>query len=295
MAAIPTPFPLPAPVPADRASQRSEFDFSEHIDGLPAVYGALANVCMQLAFAPVGRGVVESKVESGSILKHPVKRGRTTLSYLAVALLGDDETRRIFRNAVNGQHRQVVSDANSPTQYNAFDPGLQKWVAACLYRGSEDIQVAIHGPMDPATREAFYQEGARLGTTLQMKRETWPKDRDAFEDYWQSMVTTITATPMDPEVKQFLRRVLWAGRQGKNRAALAFGAHLRRMNIGFLPPEFREHLGVAFTDEDQRLFDAQMRRVRAVYQRLPTPLRAFPFNALLWDVKRRIRHGIPLV
>lgn len=280
---------------ADGAEPAIEFDIHEHIDGLPSVYAALANVCMQLSYTPVGRGVVESKVESGNILKHPVKRGRTTLSYLSVALLGDEEVRRIYRNAVNGQHRQVVSDDQSPAKYNALDPNLQRWVAACLYKGAEDVLTAIHGPMDPETQNAFYQRGARLGTTLQMKRAMWPKDRDAFETYWQEMVATITASPIDPEVKHFLRRALWAGRLGTGPAAQAFGEHLRRMNIGFLPPEFRAHLGVEFTDEDQRLFDKHMGRVRTVYRRLPASLRVFPFNALLWDVKRRIRRGIPLV
>ena len=37
-----------------------------------------ANIVMQLAQLPVGRGVAESKVDTGSLYKHPVKRGRTT-------------------------------------------------------------------------------------------------------------------------------------------------------------------------------------------------------------------------
>ena len=37
-----------------------------------------ANVIMQLAQLPVGRGVAESKVDSGNLYKHPLKRARTT-------------------------------------------------------------------------------------------------------------------------------------------------------------------------------------------------------------------------
>ena len=36
-----------------------------------------ANVIMQLSWPPVGHGVVESKVDSGNLLKHPWKRART--------------------------------------------------------------------------------------------------------------------------------------------------------------------------------------------------------------------------
>ncbi len=51
---------------------------------------AAANVVMQLAWPGVGYGVVESKVDSGSILKHPWKRLRTTSQYLAVAVFGSE-------------------------------------------------------------------------------------------------------------------------------------------------------------------------------------------------------------
>ena len=53
-----------------------------------ALAAAAANVVMQLSRLPVGHGVVESTVESGRLDKHPIKRTRTTLSYLMIALGG---------------------------------------------------------------------------------------------------------------------------------------------------------------------------------------------------------------
>ena len=70
---------------------------------------AAANVVMQLAWPEVGYGVVESKVDAGSILKHPWKRLRTTSQYLAVAVFGSEQDRAAFREAVDGAHRQVIS------------------------------------------------------------------------------------------------------------------------------------------------------------------------------------------
>jgi uncharacterized protein (DUF2236 family) len=43
------------------------------------------------------------------------------------------------------------------------------------------------------------------------------------------------------------------------------------------------------------VFDAHNKVARAISNRLPKPLREFPFNVLLWDVRRRIRTGRPLV
>ncbi len=76
--------------------------------------GGAANVVMQLSWPEVGHGVAESKVESGSLAKHPWKRARTTFTYLSVAILGSDDERRAYREAVNGAHRYVRSDENSP-------------------------------------------------------------------------------------------------------------------------------------------------------------------------------------
>src|SRR3954462_15414404 len=76
-----------------------------------------ANVVMQLARPGVGYGVVESKVDSGNLLKHPWKRARTTLQYLAVAAMGTDDDRAAFGKAVDGAHRHAKSNPESPVPY----------------------------------------------------------------------------------------------------------------------------------------------------------------------------------
>src|SRR5215212_531108 len=75
-----------------------------------ALYGA-ANVVMQLALLPVGRGVAESTVDSGRVDKHPYKRQRTTGSYLIVAMLGSAAEREAMQREVNRQHSGVVRSA----------------------------------------------------------------------------------------------------------------------------------------------------------------------------------------
>ena len=159
-------------VPADQRParmSREEMDALKSPDVnlyIAALLAGPANVIMQMANTPVGRGVVESRVESGSLLKHPVKRTRTTLTYLAVAALGTASDRKMYREAVNSAHRQVHSNNESPVKYNAMDPKLQMWVAACLYRGWEDITRLYGRPGE--VNEQAYRQGAVMGTTLQM-------------------------------------------------------------------------------------------------------------------------------
>src|SRR3954466_12420295 len=72
-----------------------------------ALFGA-ANVVMQLALLPVGRGVAESTVDAGRVDKHPFKRQRATGSYLIVAMLGTEAERLAMRREVGRSHRDVV-------------------------------------------------------------------------------------------------------------------------------------------------------------------------------------------
>ena len=127
-----------------------------------------ANVIMQLSAPAVGYGVRESPVDSGNVYKHPFKRARTTGTYLAAATVGTDEDRESIRRAVDTVHAQVRSTARSPVSYNAFDPKLQLWVAACLYRYFVEQHELLYGPLDDDGADAVYHDAKRLGTTLRV-------------------------------------------------------------------------------------------------------------------------------
>jgi uncharacterized protein (DUF2236 family) len=62
-----------------------------------------------------------------------------------------------------------------------------------------------------------------------------------------------------------------------------------------LPAPFREAMGYDWTEADQARFDLVMGAAGRVSTRLPGVVRRFPFNLCLWDVRRRIRRGRPLV
>ena len=57
----------------------ADYDVRDLMDGA-ALLASTANVVMQLAQPPVGYGVLESKVASGQVMRHPVRRIRTTRS-----------------------------------------------------------------------------------------------------------------------------------------------------------------------------------------------------------------------
>lgn len=156
-----------------------------------ALLAGPANVIMELAMPGVGYGVLESRVESGRLDRHPIKRARTTFTYVAVAVAGSDDQKAAFRRAVNKVHAQVYSTPESPVSYHAFDPELQLWVAACLYKGGVDVYRTFVGEMDDEEADHHYRAGMAMGTTLQVPPQMWPPDRAAFDRYWRQSLDRV--------------------------------------------------------------------------------------------------------
>ena len=250
-----------------------------------------ANVIMQLSRPGVGHGVVESKVDSGNLMKHPWKRARTTFQYLAVAILGTDDDRAAFRAAVNEVHRHVKSGPSSPVSYNAFDRDLQMWVAACLFVGLEDTYQLLRGPMTEEQAEQFYRSAWTLGTTLQVTEEQWPPTRAEFDDYWDTACLQVS---MDDVVRSYLTDLLNL-RMINPILALPFRPLLKFLTAGFLAPVFRDALGVRWGRTLQRLFERLFLFVAFVNRFLPGFIRQGGSYVLLADVRNRVRRQRQLV
>jgi uncharacterized protein (DUF2236 family) len=258
-----------------------------------------ANVIMQLSRLPVGHGVALSTVDSGRVDRHPLKRFRTTASYLAVALLGTEQERLAMRREVNRAHRAVHSEPGDPVPYNAFDPELQLWVAACLYWGTADVYRRLHGrDLEPDRAEVLLRYARHLATTLQVPDEMWPPDLAAFEAYWEQGLRQVE---MDDLTRRYLQGIAQLeflaaplGRLGSPLLPLLRPLG-RFLTLGYLPDRFIRELGLPWSPWQQRLFDAHIRVYAAVTRRLPDPLRQYPMNLCLRDVRRRIRSGRPIV
>lgn len=263
------------------------FDIRDHIPGPAGFLGSAANVIMQLGWREVGWGVVESTVDRGNVMIHPWKRLRTTISYLVVALFGTEADRATYREAVNRSHTPVRSGPDSPAKYNAFDPALQLWVAACLYIGIRDMRVAFLGPMSEADADGLYAYCSRLGTSLQVRPEMWPADRAAFDAYWAEGLERVA---YDPEVREHLMKVVEL-RMIPRWMRLGNARLNRFATIGFLPPEFRAAMDLPWSERDQRRFDRFVAVVRFGSRLLPRWVRMLPVQLQLAEVRFRVKRG----
>lgn len=250
-----------------------------------------ANVVMQLSWPGVGHGVVESKVDSGNLMKRPWKRARTTFSYLAVAILGDPADRAAYRDAVDAAHRQVKSGPDSPVPYSAFDRDLQMWVAACLFVGLEDTYQLLRGKLSDELAEHFYRSAFTLGTTLQVGEDQWPPTRKDFDRYWND---ACGRAAMDDVVRGYLRDLIDL-RMVSVLLRPVFGPLLRFLTVGFLAPVFREALQVEWTPGQQRRFEYLFLLVAFANRFLPKFIRQGGSYLLLADVRSRIRRRRNLI
>lgn len=261
------------------------------IDGIVVFAAGPANVALQLSWPEVGYGVVESRVESGQATRHPFKRFRTTIGYIGVAMLGNHEQRLAYREAINGQHRQVRSTPESPVKYNAFNRDLQLWVASCLFYGTLDAFTRMHGPLTRDEEAIALRAGGRLGTTLQVPPEMWHRTP---EDFWQYWAEGIQRAQIDDRVGDYLRSLLRVELLPGPLPRLA-GPISEWVNKGFLPQPILDQLGLPWSERDQRRHDRLLRVLGALSRPLPHVLRAFPINAMMWNLEIRRRLGRPMV
>ncbi|MDF3337800.1 oxygenase MpaB family protein [Mycolicibacterium septicum] len=270
--------------------RKKDVDLSDALDFWSAA-GAAANVIMQMSWPEVGYGVSESRVESGSLVHHPWKRLRTTAQYLTVAILGTDEEKNAYREAVNVAHRQVRSTEDSPVKYNAFNRELQLWVAACLFIFYEDTHQLLYGQMTEEQAEGFYQSAMTIGTTLQVLEEMWPATRADFDAYWNTACERVAMTPFVRDylmVLVELRMINWPMR-------MMLAPLLRFLTIGFLAPVFRDAMELEWTETDRRRFEHLFLFVAFVNRFLPKSLRTGNYAVLLKDLRRRIRRKKALI
>jgi uncharacterized protein (DUF2236 family) len=252
---------------------------------------ASANVVMQLSRRGVGRAVAESKVAGGSLMRRPLKRTRTTLAYIWVALYGSDDDRSEMGRNVDAQHRHVRSCPDDDVTYDAYDADLQLWVAACMYVGSMQGYETLYGrPSDVVAEELLAQCG-RFATTLQVPANRWPRDSAAFDEYWSSgealvQMDEVTGAYLHDFVDlRFLPRPV----------ALVLRPLNRLITGGYLGPVFRDALGMSWSTAEQRRFDRLRLVIKWLNRVLPSPLAQFPWNLVRYDTRRRLARRLPLV
>lgn len=259
---------------------------------------AVANIVMQLSLPPVGEGVSESRVVSGSPRRRPIKRGRTTLQYLALAVMGSERDRDAMREAVAEVHRAVISTTSSPVRYSGNARDLQLWVAACLFRYFLDQNTFEYGPLTEDQLDVLVRAGAPLATGVNVPVSDWPDSWQAYQGYWESMLPKLS---ISAEVRRDFESLAdlsflaesW-GVFGRFISGV-LGRPYHWFTRASLPEHFRELMGWTWTSADQKRFDRILVLLRVIDRVLNPWATQLIYRLYVVGFRVRRRFGMPVL
>ncbi|KZX22109.1 oxygenase MpaB family protein [Rathayibacter tanaceti] len=238
------------------------------------VAGARA-ILLQIAHPAVGQGVADHS----DFVHRAVARLHGTLSYLYVLNYGTPDGVRAVRRRVNRAHAPVRGPG-----YTAFDPELQRWVAATLAQSMLQLYEGVFGVLGDEEADEIVRRSAVIGAALQMPEELWPDSRAAFDTYWEEQLGRLEVTPAARRVARDL-----LGASISAWYLRPFGPYLRLVTAGLLPAELRAPFGFRWDARQEARFDRALARTFAVYRLLPAGVRTAPSRYYLARVRRDVQ------
>lgn len=249
--------------------------------------GGAAAVLLQIANKKVGLAVSDHS----SFTKHPVRRARRTLFYLYVMAFGTLEERRKITDATHAAHSRIKDPDGA---YEADDPELQLWVAATIYWSLIVSYEEVFGRLDDETADQAYKEFSVYATGLRVPAEMWPKDRAAFQEYFDK---TIASLEVSEEAKAVGHDVLYPDSNlpwGVWLYTRLTGHFTRVTTTEMLPESLRNDFGIPSTVYTRFMYWLMSIHGRIVYPLLPETVRHFGKDYNMKDLRRRLRTGSKL-
>lgn len=252
----------------DRSSDESTF---RRINAEASLLGGAGYaVLLQIAHPSVARGVAEHS----DFASRPLDRLRGTLYYVYGTAHGTDEERERVHSIVRAMHRKVRGPG-----YDALDPDLLLWVAATLHRSAVRLYELTVAELTGEERAGFLREAAVYATALGLPPEQWPRSPAEFDAYWDRAYARIEVGPQARDLAQDLFRP-------NNRLLWPLTLTQRFLSGGLLTPELRSEFEIPWSQAHQRRFDRLMRLTRAVYPRLPRPVRSLPATLYMRSLRK---------
>ncbi|KAL4907780.1 hypothetical protein BDW74DRAFT_189211 [Aspergillus multicolor] len=235
----------------------------ESITGL----GGFGALLLQIAHPGVARGVNNHS----EFATRQLDRAEKTAIYVYMMVYGNDEEKALIREWVDKMHSRVKG-GEGDTKYHAQDPELQLWVAATLYVGWVKAYEMAFGEIQGDKAERVYQEFAVFGTSLQVSREMWPKDRKAFWGYYDHVVQN--ELKLVEEGDQVYAHIMRPNLPWAFRPFIPLTMYVMRvLSVDYLPPEVRLAYGLKALNG----FDRVMKKMFVLqYRLMPGFVRSLP-------------------
>jgi len=256
------------------------------VGDMMSMAGGVAAVLLQIAEPSVGAGVAAHS----SFTVRPIERGRRSIIYIYVQAFGTLAERRYITDATHHSHANIKAST-----YDANDIDLQLWVAATTYWSLVASWELIYGKLDSATSERVYQEFSSMATALRVPPEKWPKDRAAFEIYWEESISKLKVSE---EAKKVAKLVMYPAKglfKWRTLPAWAYiivnGPISRVITTEMLPESVREQFGIKSTKRTRGVFKVLVSVSKVTWPMVPRFGREAMKDFYMWDMRRRIKNG----
>jgi uncharacterized protein (DUF2236 family) len=221
---------------------------------------------MQVAHPLVAAGVERHS----DFRRDPIGRLRRTLNTTLAVVFAEPGDARAALRRIDRRHGPVRGTSAEGRAYDARDPALLLWVQATLVLTSLRLYEAVLGRLDPADREAYWQETRPIAAALGIPDELQPVTLADLERYERTML----ATSVRPDAtsirvaKDVLRPI------GRVPAPLYWPSDA--VAAALVPPLLRAPLGLRYRASERIFFAIVIAMVRIARVVLPMPLSVVP-------------------
>jgi uncharacterized protein (DUF2236 family) len=222
--------------------------------------------------------VATALAQHSTLLADPIARFHNTFRIVFTMIFGSlpqalAAARHLhtLHTHIQGELPDAVAAWPRGAHYEANEIAALRWVYATLIE-SAVLACAWVIPLTASDREAYYRQSHTMAALFGLPASALPPTWNAFEDYTHRMSDS-AELGVTPAARSMAEAIL----SGAGSRVGPFPLHpprwYRSLTTAWLPPRFRDELGLTCTPADQRAVERARRLLPRVYLALPASVR----------------------
>lgn len=212
--------------------------------------------------------------QHSNLRSNPLARFHNTFRVVFTTIFGTLQqalaaSRSLYRlhTRIRGEVPASAGTFPAGSHYQANEVDALRWVFATLVESAMIAYESVLPPLSAAEKETYYVESKTLAMLFGIPHGALPPDWSAFEHYnremWASDTLAVTSLSQDLAHRVLHGRGSW----------VPVPHWYRSLTAAWMPGRLREAFALNYSEREQRAAAKAIRRLPAVYRRIPTGLR----------------------
>jgi len=271
----------------------------QHFGRLPAhrLSNGLREAMLQNMHPELAAGVELQSV----FFTDPLARGRRSIGPIMSVVYGGANAAQ-WGTLIRDFHRPIKGTDRYGRRYSALNPDTFFWAHATFVEDIVTGRELTGFPLSEADKQALYLESIEWYRLYGVSMRPVPPDWDAFQQYWEHMVTHVLEDTRPVREGFRMHRTAPAPKSIRlsERANAVVGPYLLKplvqtpliklmlwLTVGALPPVLRERLCLDWTSSDELRYRTHLKAVHALLLAMPDEWQYFP---LARSAREHYRH-----